>query len=225
MNIVRGQRIDFPRLPSGVLQTGVFHTVARGEDPNVTSWQVTLAPVFQGGITSALQGMPGQRIPLGATGGPVCRLTFGGGGVSFQTVFQWPVGGASFAVSGDNVMVEVMASDGATVFTAQDSPAVIGWLMPDAYPTAQAPIVVWTQAASAGVEPVLPWARYVLVAKLDPIETVLVEFMNAAGVLSSAQLTAPTSLLRLPMHPGATRVRVTPSVSVAAQVGQELAFT
>lgn len=223
--VARGQRVDFPIDAAGKLRINVFQPLARAEDRSVASWQVTLAPIFQAGVGTIPQGMPARRTTPGKSGTLVVRLTFGGGGVSFQDVFSYPVNGASFAVSGDNVMVEVAALDNATAYTAATKPAVVGWIAPLAIPTEFAPLVSWAPVVSAAATPLQPWTRAVHVAADNAAATVAVVFASQTlGTLLTVNLPAAFGARRIETPLAADNVTATFSANAGA-FGFERAYT
>lgn len=222
MKVVQGQRVAIPIGSTGLLVEGA-HTLARGEDANVRSWQVTLAPITQNGVGSNDDGMPSHRNPAGATGRLACRLTWGGGGVGYQTRFAYPINGASFSVSGDNVMVEVFPQDFATAFTDATRPAAAAWLKPGAVPQTQDPIVVWGTLAAVAT-PLSAFQRAIHIAHDTPGATVQVTFATTLGVLAVIQLSATEGVTRIPIPANAETVLAVASAGLVS-AGFELAFT
>lgn len=225
--IARGQRADFQLNGAGQLITDAnnWQPIARGEDARVRDWQVTLAPVTQFGKGSMLEGMPAwQNAPSGA-GAISCRLTWGGGGVGFQLHFPWPVNGSSFAISGDNVMVEARPLDGATVFTPITKPSVLGWLKPTAHPTARDPLVIWTAIANNTDLPIEPFARALHVGHRSAGATAVVTFKSTLLTLAVVEIPTGAGVQRIPIPVGAETYAVNFSDGAPAYAGRELAFT
>lgn len=225
--VVRGQRADFRLNGAGNLITDPnnWQPVARGEDDWVNAWQVTLAPVTQFGKGSMLEGMPAwQTAPTGA-GAISCRLTFGGGGVGFQFHFPWPVNGASFAVSGDNVTIEARPLDGASVFTPITKPSVLGWLKPDADPTSRDPLVIWNAIANNTDLPIEPFTRALLVGHRTAGANAVVTFKSVLTTLAVIEIPTGAGLQRIPIPVGAETYAVNYSDGAPAYSGRELAFT
>lgn len=225
--VVRGQRANFPLNSASKLITNPsdWQPVARGEDPRVNAWQVTLAPVTQFGIGSVLEGMPAWRPVPTSAGAISCRLTFGGGGVGFQFHFPWPVNGSSFGVSGDNVMVEARPLDGATIFTESTKPSVLGWLKPSADPTSRDPLVIWNAIANATDLPIEPFTRALHVGHKTAGANAVVTFKSLLLTLAVIELPATSGVTRIPIPVGAETYAVNASDGAPVYAGRELAFT
>lgn len=224
-NPVRGQSVAFELTPTSKLADR-FYTIARAEDARVTCWQISLGPITIASLRGDVDGMPAHRAPISnATGAPVVRMTWGGGGVSFRTSFNYPANGASFAVSGDNVMVEVRPTDRTTTFSAATAPALTGWVAPLSVPTSVQPLVEWfAPAASPAANPLQPWVKALWFTRDTVAATALVTFNGPAGIVAQAQLTAADSAIRIAVPAQATSYVVAPSAGLV-YVGQELAFT
>lgn len=230
--VVQGQRTNFTLDGAGKLVTVIggaqpWQPVARGENNKHNAWQVTLAPITQQGISSVLEGMPAWRPTPTSAGAISTRLTFGGGGVSFQFHFPWPVNGGSFGVSGDNIMVEAVPLDGATVFTEATKPCASGWLKPTASPTSRDPLVVWNLIPNNTDLPIEPFTRAIVVGHRTAGANVIVTFKGAAGALTLAVVELPASrgVERIPIPVGAETYRVNASDGAPVYAGRELSFT
>lgn len=223
--IVRGQRVTFPLTSGGTLQQTGAQTLCRGEDKSQSCWQVTLAPIVQNGKVTANEGMPAWQGTPGATGTLLVIVTYGGGGVSFRFAMPYPVNGASFAVSGDNVQVDVEARDTTTVFTEVTKPAVLAWIAPRAVPTSYDPIIRWEAYANGAAVPLFPCVKAIIVGRDDSTATVTVQFDGAIlGAPLIVELPATVGVERIPVPWGAETVTVTPSAGVAYW-GEEVSFT
>lgn len=219
---VRGQRAIFGLVPGGnTLDTGTVYSLARAEDARASYWQVTLSPLYRLGVGAIPAGMPASTL----NGAPLVRMTWGGGGVTYRVDFEYPVAGASFCVAGDNVMLDVRATDGVSVFTPADIVACNAWVSPmSAAPTSAAPLVLWTtDAAFFGPLPMSPFARVLLVALDTLTATGSVQFQGALGNTTVA-LPAGVAVHRVPIPASAQLVTVLCSAGFLS-VGQELAFT
>lgn len=225
-SVVQGQRVIALRRPSGVLDTDTVQTLARAEDATVDVWQVTLAPVYRVGIGAFLQGMPGQAFPALATGNPFVRMTYGGGGVVFRVDFPYPKSGSSFAVSGDNVQIDVFFGDNLTVFAPENLPVLSGWVKPFASPTGSAPLFIGFEFNNAiyGPRAILPFCRAIHVSGNTPLATITVNLEAEAGPGADIVLPSAQGVFRIPVAGQNYRVTVTPSVGLVS-VCQELAFT
>jgi hypothetical protein len=212
-NIVQGQLVTWLLNAAGKL-TDERKTLARAEAPERRAWQVTLAPIVENGIGTDLAGMPAWRATPGASGDLAVVLTLGGGGVSFRFPFNYPVAGASFAVAGDNIMVEVSPRDLATVFTDQTKPSVVGWVKPLAATTARDPLVIPGPQAAGVLTPVYPFARALLVGTTNPAATMQVAWSRTLGAVGSIAL--PAGFHRIPVPAAAEAVTITPSAGLIA---------
>lgn len=223
VNIVRGRRVDFLLNSLGNLSADDRQELFRAEDRAVACWQVTLAPVFQRGVGPALQGMPAWRqAPSLNTGNIALIMTWGGGGVSFRTNFAYPAHGASFAVAGDNIILEVLPTDQATVFALDAAPSVEGWVAARATPTSYDPLVFWDVVAQApAVNPIIPWTKALIIGGTVLGATfTLTQFIGPAAVVTEVQ----AGVTRVPVSANATSYSIAASAGLA-RVGSELAFT
>lgn len=192
VKIQQGQRVVMPRNPvTNQLLQNSPQTLVRGEDPAVNYWQVNLAPQYRQGIGPTTDGMPAHAFPAQPTGQIQWRLRWGGGGINFQSQEMfYPVAGASFVVSGDNVMVEVFTFDN-TVFSDFDVPVVSGWLKPLGAPTAPQPLMgSLFQAALYGPQFVKPWTKAVHVGSSLPGATITVRLYFSAVAFNEYQYTS-----------------------------------
>jgi hypothetical protein len=226
VNVIRGQQVIFPRLASGLLDTNSFQSLLRAEDMAVPYWQVTLSPVYRSGVGSTIDGIPARGIPpTVATGDPVLRMTWGGGGVSFRTDIPYPSLGASFAVAGDNIMLDVRPRDGVTVFPVVDVPAVNAWVAKRAAPTSHAPLLITDiiSAPFAGPFAVNPFARALVIYTDTAGATITVTFTGPTGAIvsSTTALLEPT---RVPIPTSAVRYTVAVDIGLVS-VAEELVFT
>jgi hypothetical protein len=215
-NPVNGYRVDFEMRPAGTLITGDWKTLLRATDKNVHVWQVTLSPVFRNPIGANTVGMP---VIAGDTGSPRFRMTFGAGGVTFRHEGSYPVCGASFSVTANEVAIEVMANDGVTVFTPQNVPSVLGWITPDASPQTASPLF-----AGVGESPLVgpftasPWTRAIWVYESDGTP-VAVTFTGPIGTLT----TVVPSGTRIPLP--ANALRYSASGAAMTSLIEEISFT
>jgi hypothetical protein len=179
---VRGSRVDFQRNPNGTLITGDFRPLLRAVSKEVASWQITLSPVFKIPIGPDNRGVP---VVATETGSPRFRLTFGAGGVTWRYESFYPVAGGAFTVSADFVTLEVFANDGVTVFTADNTPAVVGWITERAQPQTPTPLCEGVMdAALLGPFTVSPWTRALQVFAGTAGATVTVTITGATGVMT-----------------------------------------
>lgn len=220
--VVRGQRYTPTLNVGGAFPGSIFRQQAqlvRAEDRNVSLWQVVLSPVFQNQVGSVIQGDPARHINGDATGNYLVTMTWGGGGVTYQTEFAYPAAGASFCVAGDNVMLSLITNDLFTAFTEANKPCVSVWVTPGAQPLSPHPLTEFflTGAGVAGINEVPPWGRSLTVTKANPAATVLVEMsLGIVGTFTAiANMTAADQVLRIPVPSTAIQVRLTPSVGAA----------
>lgn len=229
VNVLRGQRAFFPQNGAGQLIVGVPQTLLRAEDPKrlVRTWQVTLAPVFQQGVGPVFEGMPAfLPTPVITTGSVFVRMTWGGGGVSFRTTFAYPVAGSSFAVAGDNVMVEIIALDGTTVFTSDTLPIFSGWVKEAAQPTAPQPLLSPQGADLAGPSTfgIFPFCRALWVYPSNQAAVITIVFDVMIGGAAATQTLRFVGYQRIPVASNA--VRGTVSISAGTfSVHAEQVFT
>jgi hypothetical protein len=221
-NIVRGQRVEIPWDPvSGILQTGRnrAQVLFRAEDRNTPYWQVVLGPIFRLAVGPMLEGLPQT-----ATGNLVARMTWGGGGTNFRTEFQYPPRGTSFVVAGDNVMLDVFALDGVTVFTEATRPAVGAWVQGKAAPTTLQPLIHdgLGDAPFVGPTRVGPFARAIHIYPSNTGVTLTVTFAGPTGTTTLRIL--PTGHVRVPIPTLATTWTVLVSAGTVA-VAEELVFS
>jgi hypothetical protein len=181
-------------------------------------WQINCAPAFQAGIGPLIQGNPARHSAGDATGQYLVTMTWGGGGVSYQTEFEYPAAGASFCVSGDNVMLTAISRDFFNVYTEQTKPCIQVWAMPRPYPLSPHPLTeTFTAGGGPSINEIPPWARTMTVTKTDPLATVLIEM--AFGVVNTfttvANMTAADQFIQLPIPSTAIQVRLTASLGSA----------
>lgn len=225
---VLGQQVVFERASGAAPQplTAKVFTLARAEDASASHWQVTLSPIYRLLVGSTDDAMPGLQT-LAAdkvrTGAPNVRLTWGGGGVTYRTEFQYPANGSSFVVAGDNVMVEVYARDYVTTFTDGQLPAVSAWVAPTGNPTAASPVMVDFINGTPGNSNIRAFARVLLVALANTTATANVTFDGAFGP-SNVTVPAGGGVHRIPIPCNANIYSVAPTVGTVA-CGFELAFT
>src|SRR5437870_4423217 len=102
-NVVIGKRVQLPTNAAGTAVDNTdgsgWRDLVRGVYAGGTMWQVTLAPVEQP------RDNPAGTLPF--TSHPLIRLQFGGGGVSTEFFFNWPLLGASFVLPADSVTLDV----------------------------------------------------------------------------------------------------------------------
>ena len=220
-NAIRGQRVVIPLNAVGGLSRELFQLL-RAEDDRVDAWTVVLAPVTQNAVGEMLEGQPARSAGFfpGAAGNPRVQMTWGGGGVTFRTQFQYPVNGATFAVAGQNISLQVGAFTALGGFTDATRPALEGWCAPNAYPTAREPLVEWILVTSLVPEPVLPWTRAVWVSK--DVNTVCTVTFSPS--LVTIIIPVQVGVQRIALPTGTETVTVT-SVIGAPAVGFEMAFT
>lgn len=210
LNVIRGQRYEPTLTPAGLILRKEEQLI-RAEDPSrtVNLWQVTLSPVFQRAIGQDFQGIPARQNPVTGAGLYQVEMTWGGGGVGFRTRYSYPASGASFAVAGDNIMLQAFSLDIVNVYTEDNKPCFVVWVAPTAQPSSPRPI---TEVVNAGRNPIPPWARALTVTKDTLGATVLVEFSFGAGAfVAFAQLQGTDSELSVPIPSGAIEVRLTAS--------------
>jgi len=221
-----GQRVDFDLSPNGTVDSNKRYALARGEyreNPGVVCWQVTLSPIFQAGLGPTIEGMSRRAAAPYAAGDIRLHLTYGGGGVSFRTQFAYPVNGTSFAVSGDNVQLELSSLDRATPYTLSNRPSVMGWIAPVSVPTSRDPLVIWEPFPNGVLTPLMPWCRALVVGRSLSAGVVTVAFSSA--FYGPVVVELPSSgLVRVPVPLNAEFVQVASTLGVA-QVGLELSFT
>lgn len=210
VNILQGQRVTWD-LQGGKLPRQ-RKTLLRAEAPQRNAWSITLAPIFMAGVGTTTAGMPAWQQTRQKSGGLVVVITWGGGGVNWQTSFSYPVAGASFTVAGDNVQVEVEAQDNASAFTDLNKPAVIGWCKPQ-YSVADQPLHVAVNYASGDTVPVYPFAKFLTVALANAAATVTLVWRDAFGGVYQQIVTQ--NLARIPVPCGMESVTITASDGVS----------
>lgn len=222
-NVVRGQRFE----PTLNAAGGIIRQVTqllRAEDPTglVNLWQVNLSPAFRKATGPNSEGQPARFAPITGAGIYFANMTWGGGGVGYRTTFPWPDNGASFAVAGDNVMLEIFSLDIVNVYTEENKPCIQAWVTPSANPTSPSPIGEIFAFAFPGVsQSVLrPWTRRVTVTKDTLAATVAVQF----DLATVAQLTAAESWLTIPVPARAQTITLLPSAGNAF-AHTEMVFT
>lgn len=232
VNVVQGQRFE-PQLNPATGTIVAFQRVqlVRAEDPDRKTklWQVVLSPVYQKGVGALVQGVPARHLAGDGTGNYLVTMTWGGGGVTFTTEFDYPASGASFCVAGDNVMLSITAQDFATVFTDATRPCVNAWVTPGAQSTSTRPLTDSSPVGGGGlpgIQPISPWARTLTISKSDPAATVLIEVARdvAGTFVTLANLTAALQSVTLPVPSRAIQLRCTSSAG-SAFVMQDLVFT
>ena len=137
-----------------------------------------------------LEGMPAFRpAPSLPNGSAFVRMTWGGGGVSFRTTYAYPVAGSSFAVAGDNVILDIIATDGTTVFTPQTLPVFEAWAKPLAQPTAPQPLLTPEANDLAGPATVgiFPFCRALWVYPSNQAAVITVVFNVMIGGLEERE--------------------------------------
>lgn len=222
VKVVQGQQVIFPLQPSGVLAHNAFDLI-RAEDDEVATWQINLSPVFRSGVGSTIFAQPARNAPILATGNIVVIMTWGGGGVKFTTQFAYPINGASFSVSGDNIQVQVVATDNATVFAVPANiPAVQGWASKRSSPTAPEPLIVNMGNLPAPTF-LDPWVRAVHVGGTDPAGLITVQFNLVSGPVVFA-FPAGTRIERIPVPNDTISVQAAVTAGIVSALG-ELAFT
>lgn len=227
-NVIQGQRFVFPRNNvSGFLEK-TPGTLVRAEAAEVRSWQITLSPVFRDSIGPiGPNGLPGEVFPAIDHGFPELLMTWGGGGISWRQSIAYPVVGASFTVSGDNVQLDVMATDVATPYAVGNVPAVEAWCKPLAIGSFPVPLVISdiSHTALFGPRAIHPWCRTIVVSGTNPAATIRVVITSSAGGAAPVDVTVPANVMtRIPVPTNGYRLEVTPSAG-EANVLQELAFT
>jgi len=222
--VVQGQRVTFGIGPGGLLIPAT-HELIRAEDPAARLWTVNLSPITRAQVGADVFGQPGRRVGFapGDTGNLGFVMTWGAGGVTFKTqIAQYPVNGASFAVAGDNMHLEVFTPGNATVFTADSAPSVVGWAQQSAAPTAYQPLI--TELFAALPFAIDPWCRALWVARDTALATVAVTFTMANLIPILIALPPDTGMARIPVPNGAEQVMAVASAGVVVLL-QELAFT
>lgn len=214
----QGYRVNFQRQPSGVLVVGDWQTLLRVSNREVSTWQVTLSPVFRQAVGPVEVGVP---TAAGQTGAPFFRMTFGAGGVTFRYQGRYPAVGASFTVAAHDIAVEVMAFDGVTVFTPDTVPAVLGWITPHPAPQAFAPLYLTSSANAPLVGPFTasPWTRALHVYQADGTAC-SVNFTGPLGTMtanvpSGSRVPMPGNALRYSMNGGAGGGSIVEEISFA----------
>lgn len=225
-NAIRGQRIVMPLSPGGILDRTFTGVLLRAEDDRVDVWNVVLAPITTNQVGESIDGQVARDSAFfaGQSGGIFCEMTWGGGGVSFRTRFTYPVNGATFAVAGQNVMMTVGNLTILGGFTEQNRPAVEGWCMPRASPTAPEPLVQTFGGPFAAPIPILPWTRAVWVSKDTVGATCLVTFAGATIAAVTMFIPVQLGVQRIAVPTGAETVTVIPSAGTAS-IGMEMVFT
>lgn len=231
-NVIRGQRLVPTLNQGGPFPGSIFREEAqliRAEDPSgkVNTWQVVLSPVFQFAIGPTIEGVPARHLAGDATGQYRVKMTWGGGGVSFQTEFNYPAAGASFSVAGDNIMLQAITDDFFTVFTEANKPCFDVWVTPAARPISPHPLTeIDFAGVIGGTIALFPWTRQAIITKSNPAATVLVEV--SLGVVGTfvplANMAAADQILTLPIPSRAIQLRVTPSVGNAV-IMTDMVFT
>jgi hypothetical protein len=195
--VMQGQRVVFARTAAGTLVPNNWQALARAESRDVRMWEVTVPPVFLADVGPNSLGMPSRE-----TGMPKLRITWGGGGVTWQTEVVAPEVGAVFTVAGEHVHIEVAPFDTTTVF-ASDL-AMVGWIQPTES-AASKPLF----AASAGLilvggMLVEAFARYLWVGSSAAGATLSVQWLTAAGGSFTVEL--GPGYTRIPVPASAKRV-------------------
>lgn len=221
-NVIRGQRfvpvLNGPghAIPGSLVATRQQLIRAEDSSGHVNLWQVTLSPVFRNEVGPVVQGQPQRGAAGDGTGLYLVTMRWGGGGVSYQTDFQYPASGASFCVAGDNVMLEIAPQDFFTAFTEQNKPCVNAWVAPGGLPTTDHPLVDEEIVGGGGIGGIIaisPWARTLTLTKATPGATVLVEL--SLGVVNTftavANMGAADQRLEIPIPSRAIQARITPS--------------
>ena len=221
-NIVIGKRVQLPTNPAGtaidITDASGWRDLVRGYYQGGTLWQVTLAPVEQ------VRDNPAATLPF--TGTPLLRMQFGGGGVSTEFLFVWPLLGASFVIPAESLTMDVRGTDAAVFLPGASSPFVSAWLLKDAKPTFPASLFGNGVRASPSVSAfLLPFTRRLHIGYSDPATTVRVELFNfAGGVVYSCDVDGDTAFT-VPVPADAQRFTVTGQAPASVSVVQELSFT
>lgn len=227
VNVIQGQRFVFPRNPITGFLTAELGTLVRAESPEIQSWQINLSPVFRQFVGPMTEGIPGNVFPAVDHGFPELLMTWGGGGVSWRQSIAYPVVGASFTVSGDNIQLDVRATDVLTPYAVENVPAVNAWCKPLGVPSYFTPLVISDISVGAAFGPraIHPWCRNVVVSAVNPLATVHVVITSSAGGAAPVDVTVPgNQITRIPVPTNGYRLEVTASVGDVS-VLQELAFS
>jgi hypothetical protein len=225
---VRGQRF-VPTLDLAGRIVRAKAQLVRAEDPErvENTWQVVLSPVWQFQTGPVIQGVPARHLNGESDGQYLVEMTWGGGGVTFTTEFDYPAQGGSFAVAGDNVMLSVISNDLFTVHTEQNKPCLNVWVVPTARPTTPRPIVELGSGSVIGnITAISPWSRTLTVTKSDPAATVVIEYsLEVIGTfVVFRNMTAAEQSCEIPIPSRAQQVRITTSAGTARAM-MDLVFT
>ncbi len=183
-----------------------------------TLWQVTLAPVTQ------QRANPAATVPF--TGNPLLRMQFGGGGVSTELLFNYPLLGASFVLPAESITMAVRATDATVVIAPNGPPVVAAWLMRDAQPTYESSLFTAAFRNSPNAAGfVFPFAKRLHCAIDFGANPMTIEFFNFAGATIFRADIADTRYVAVPIPQDAQRYNVSTTAPASITVFQELAFT
>lgn len=193
-----------------------WRDLVSGEFTGGQQWQVTLAPVEQVRLN------PGSTYPV--TGNPIVRMRFGGGGVSTEFIFSWPVLGTSFVIPAESLALAVRPSSAMVISAGNQIPTVTAWLMMDAVPTFGSALYTGAIKAVAGISGLVsPFAKRIHLGA-SAATTVDVVFYDALGVVIwQAATTAQNFSVPIPGNAIAYGASCAAGISVSAV--QELSFT
>lgn len=229
--VTQGQRIALPLDGAGLLLAG-YQSLMRAEDARVQYWQVNVAPIYRQGVGPVIEGMPGFAFPaLERDPNVRLRMTWGGGGVNFRTEFFYPTTGASFAVSGDNVQLDVgLNGPGSVVFAPlpDNQPVFSAWAKPLASPTSYQPLLSGFNAPEVAYGPrfISPWTKALHIGADNILATITARLYSSPVLFTEFVWTATAAggPVRLPIADASYLAEVFASVG-NVMVAEEYAFT
>lgn len=215
------QLIREQHLPMGqYLVTLMPPTTASGITPYVSTFDGGVFPAVPPAIYSAPL-LPDQPAALQVA------VSWGAGGIRYQTAFDYPANGGTFSITCDRMDVNVgVKGDQAIAYTPDQVPHIGAFFVLGA-PVDDTPMAWLEQglninAAASASWAVKPFAKELLLYVESLITSVRIEWLNTRNItlvqIDQAPTVGNTSILRLDVPRQATVVRITNRGAAAGAV-------